>query len=91
VLHQVGGGEEHLPFGGSDLGGEPRPRGDAGEVGQARMQGGAEQEELVLPAQGKGGEGSDQASDGLGPGASVLLLQCDRERRKKKPASRKQS
>jgi hypothetical protein len=38
-----------------------------------RLQGGAEQEELFLPAQGKGGEGSDQAGDGLGPGASVGL------------------
>jgi hypothetical protein len=78
VLHQVEGGEKQLPFGGSDVGGESRPRGDAGEVGQARLQGGAEQEELVLPAQGKGGEGSDQASDGLGPGASVNLDKCVR-------------
>jgi hypothetical protein len=41
VLHQVEGGEKHPPFGGSDVGGEPRPRGDASEVGQARLQGGA--------------------------------------------------
>jgi hypothetical protein len=73
VLHQVEGGEKHPPFGGSDVGGEPRPRGDADEVVQAHLKGGAEQEELVLPAQGKGGEGSDQAGDSLGPGASVGL------------------
>jgi hypothetical protein len=42
-------------------------------MGQANLQGGAEQEELVLPAQGKRGKGSDQAGDGLGPGASVGL------------------
>jgi hypothetical protein len=35
VLHRVEGGEKHLPFGGGRCGGEPRPRGDAGEVGQA--------------------------------------------------------
>jgi hypothetical protein len=72
VLHQVEGGENHPPFGGSDVGGELRPWGDAGEVGQARL-GGAEQEQLVLPAQGRGGEGSDQAGDGLSPGASIGL------------------
>jgi hypothetical protein len=43
MLHQVEGGEKHLPFGGVDVGGELRPRGDAGEVAQARLQGGAEQ------------------------------------------------
>jgi hypothetical protein len=73
VLNQVEGGEKHPPFGGSDVGGEPRPWSEAGEMGQANVQGGAEQEELVLLAQGKGGEGSDQAGDGLGPGASVGL------------------
>jgi hypothetical protein len=39
VLNQVKGGEKHPPFGGSDLGGEPRPRSDAGEMGQANLQG----------------------------------------------------
>jgi hypothetical protein len=73
VLHQVGGDEKHLPFGGGDVGVELRPWGDAVEVGQAHLQGGAEQEELVLPAEGKGDEGSDQASDGLGLGASIGL------------------
>jgi hypothetical protein len=73
ALHQVEGGEKHPPLGGSELGGEPRPRGDAGKMGSANLKGGAKQEELVLPAQGKGGEGSDQAGDGLGPGASVGL------------------
>jgi hypothetical protein len=33
ALHQVKGGEKHPPFGGSDVGREPRPRGDAGEMG----------------------------------------------------------
>jgi hypothetical protein len=37
VLHQVEGGKKHLPFGGSDVGGELRLRGDAGQVGQARL------------------------------------------------------
>jgi hypothetical protein len=46
----------HLPFGGRNVGGELRPRGDVGEVSQARLQGGAEQEGLVLPAERKGGE-----------------------------------
>jgi hypothetical protein len=55
------------------VGGEPQPLGDAGEMGQANLQGGAEQEELFLPAQGRGGEGSDQAGDGPGPGASIGL------------------
>jgi hypothetical protein len=73
VLNQGEGGEKHPPFGGSDLGGEPRPRSDAGEMGQANLQGGAEREELALLAQGKGSEGSDQAGVGLGPGASVGL------------------
>jgi hypothetical protein len=71
VLNQVEGGERHPPFGGSDLGGEPRPRSDAGEMGQTNLQGGAEQEELVLLVQGKGEEGGDQAGDSLGPGVSV--------------------
>jgi hypothetical protein len=42
-------------------------------MSQARLQGGAEQEELVLPAKGKGGKGGDQAGNCLGPGASVGL------------------
>jgi hypothetical protein len=78
VLNQVEGGEKHPPFGDNDMGGEPRPRSDAGEMGQANLQGGAEQEELVLLAQGKRGEGSDQAGNSLGPGASVGLNNCAR-------------
>jgi hypothetical protein len=45
VRHQVEGGEKYLPFSGGDVGGEPRPQGDAGKVDQARLKGGAEQEE----------------------------------------------
>jgi hypothetical protein len=37
VLHQAEGGKKHLTFGGSDVGGKLRPRGDAGQVGQARL------------------------------------------------------
>jgi hypothetical protein len=57
VFRQVEGGEKYLPFGGGDVGGELRPRDDAGKVGQARLQGGAGQEKLVLPAKGKGDDG----------------------------------
>jgi hypothetical protein len=73
VLHQGEGDKKHLPFGSANLRGEPRPGGDAGDVSQARLQEGAEQEELVLPAEGKGGRGGDQAGDSLGPRASVGL------------------
>jgi hypothetical protein len=78
VLQQGEGGERHLPFGGGDVGGKPRPRGNAGEVSQAPLLGGAEQEELVLPAEGKGGKGGDQAGDGLSTGASIGLDKCVR-------------
>jgi hypothetical protein len=73
MLNQGKGGEKHLPFGGGGVGGEPRLRSDAGQVSRAHLQGGAEQEELVLPAEGKGGEGGDQGGDGVSPGASVRL------------------
>jgi hypothetical protein len=73
VLHQGEGREKHLPFGGGGLGRGPRPQGDTGEVSQAHLQGGAEQKELVLAAEGKGGEGGDQVGDGLSLGASVGL------------------
>jgi hypothetical protein len=53
--------EKYLPSGSGDVGGELRPRGDAGEMSQARLHGGAEQEELFLLAKAKGGEGGDQA------------------------------
>jgi hypothetical protein len=47
------GREKHLPFCVGDVGVEPQRRGDVGEVSQTRLQGGAEQEGLVLPAEGK--------------------------------------
>jgi hypothetical protein len=37
VFYQGEGGEKHPPFGGSHVGGKPRPQGHAGEVGQARL------------------------------------------------------
>jgi hypothetical protein len=77
VLHQVKGREKYLPLGGGDVEGEPRPRGDAGKVGQARLQGGAEHEELVLPAEGEA--------------RAAQRVKIHRVRQKKRFASRKQN
>jgi hypothetical protein len=52
VVHQERGGEEHLTFSSCDVGGEPRH--GAGKVGEAGLEVGAEQEELVLHGEGKG-------------------------------------
>jgi hypothetical protein len=59
VQYQGEGGNKHLPCGGGDVGGEPWP------WGEARLQGGTEHEEAFLSAEGKRGEGGDQAGNGL--------------------------
>jgi hypothetical protein len=53
VVFQEKGGKEHLTFSSGDAGGEPLPRRGAGEVGEAGLEGGAEQEELVLCGEGR--------------------------------------
>jgi hypothetical protein len=60
VVHQEKGGVEYLTFSSGDVGGEPLPRRGAGEVGEAGLEGRAEQEELVLRGEGKGRERGHQ-------------------------------
>jgi hypothetical protein len=73
VVHQEKGGEEHLTFSSSDVGGEPLPRRGAGEVDEAGLEGGAEQEEVVLRGEGKARERSHQTLDSSGTRAGVGL------------------
>jgi hypothetical protein len=73
VVHQEKGGKKHLTFSSGDVGGEPLPRRCAGEVGEAGLEGGAEQKELVLRGEGKGRERSHQTLDSSGTRAGVGL------------------
>jgi hypothetical protein len=73
MVHQEKGGKEHLTFSSGGVGGQPLPRRGAGEVGEAGLEGGAEQEELVLRAEGKGCERSHQTLDSSGTRAGVGL------------------
>jgi hypothetical protein len=73
VVHQEKGGKEHLTFSSGDVGGEPLPRRGAGEVGEAGLEGGAEQEELVSRGEGKGRERSHQTLESSGTRAGVRL------------------
>jgi hypothetical protein len=73
VVHQEKGGKEHLTFSSGDVGREPLPRRGAGEVGEASLEGGAEQQELVLRGEGKGRGRSRQTLDSSGTRAGVGL------------------
>jgi hypothetical protein len=73
VVHQEKGGTEHLTFSSGDVGEHPLPRRGVGEVGEAGLEGGAEQEELVLRGEGKGRERSHQTLNSRGTRAAVGL------------------
>jgi hypothetical protein len=61
VVCQEKGSKEHLSLGSVDVGREPLPRRGADEVGETGLEGGAEQQELVLRRKGKGHERRHQA------------------------------
>jgi hypothetical protein len=73
VVHQEKGSKEHLSFSSGDVGKEPPPSHGAGEVGEAGLEGGAEQEELVLRREGNGRERSHQALDSSSTRAGIGL------------------